>query len=98
MTAKPSARPVALVAACAALFAVVLIWFQATSGPSAEGSKTIEYEGVEIDIPSTWERLDMSDCEFQSERWAQPDSPPCDFEGGAAFYGSTTFDPAHGPG
>ncbi len=40
----------------------------------------------------------MSECEFEFESWARPDSPPCDFEGGAAFYGSATFDPAHGPG
>ena len=106
MTAMPSARMLALFAASAALSAVVLIWFQATSGPrsevvgdsqSQEGWKTIDYEGVQIDIPSAWERLDMSDCEFQFERWARPDSPLCDFEGGAAFYGSATFDPAHGP-
>jgi hypothetical protein len=63
-----------------------------------EGWKTIEHRGVQIDIPSAWERLDMSDCEFQFEQWAPPDSSPCDSEGGVAFYGSATFDPAHGPG
>ena len=109
MTSMPSTRllVVAAAAASAALFAVVFIWFQTTSGPrseavggapSREGWKTVDYEGVQIDIPSAWERLDMSECEFQFERWARPDSPPCDFEGGAAFYGSATFDPAQGPG
>ena len=107
VTVMSSARVLALFVASGVVCAVVLFWLQATSGPrsevvgdspSAEGWKTIEYGGVTIEIPSAWERLDMSDCEFQSERWAEPDSPPCDFEGGAAFYGSATLDPANGPG
>jgi hypothetical protein len=60
--------------------------------------KTIEYEGVRVDIPATWERLDMGDCEFQFEHWAPPDSPTCRTDAGVAFYGSRTFDPAHRPG
>lgn len=107
MTASRSTRLFALAAACAALFAVVLIGFEATGDPRSEvvadfpareGWKTIEYQGVRIDIPSVWERLDMSDCEFQFEQWAPPDSPPCGLEKGAVLYGSATFDPAHGPG
>jgi hypothetical protein len=115
LTTSRGARFLASAAACAALLAVVLIWFRAPGAPrpqpvasapaqqtaarSAEpGWKTIEYRGVQLDVPSDWERLDLSECEFRSERWAPPGSPPCDFEGGAVFYGSATFDPAHGPG
>lgn len=107
MTAKPSARVWALVVACVALCAVILFWLQAAGpsrsevvgdSPSREGWKTVAYEGVQVDIPSAWERIDMSDCEFQYERWATPDSLRCDYDGGAAFYGSATFDPGHGPG
>jgi hypothetical protein len=108
MSASRSARLFAAAAACAALFAVVFIWMKPTSdsprsevvadSPAREEWKTIEYRGVQIDVPSAWERLDMSDCELQYERWAPPHSPPCRYEGGAAFYGSATFDPAHGPG
>jgi len=101
------ARQLAAVAAVAALLIVVFVWFRTASDPRSEvvgdspsraAWKTVEYEGVQIDIPSGWERLETDDCEFQFERWARPDSPPCDFEEGAAFYGSATFDPAHGPG
>jgi hypothetical protein len=100
-------RLLAAVAAVAALLIVVVGWFQTTSDPRSEvigdspsraAWKTVEYEGVRIDIPSAWERLEMDDCEFQFERWARPGSLPCDFEEGAAFYGSATFDPVHGPG
>jgi hypothetical protein len=101
------ARLLAAAAVFAALLALVLVWFQATGSPrsevvggspSQEGWKTLEYDGVRVDIPSAWERLDTDDCEFQFERWARPDSPPCDFEEGVAFYDSSTFDPARGPG
>lgn len=107
MTASRVAMPLAVAAACAAVIAVLLIWLEATSeprsevvgdSPSREGWKTIAYQGVQVDIPSAWERLDMDNCEFQFERWARPGSSPCDFEGGAAFYASATFDPAKGPG
>jgi hypothetical protein len=107
MTASRVTRPLAVVVACAALVAVLLIWLEATSeprsevvgdSPSREGWKTIAYQGVQIDIPAAWERLDMDSCEFQFERWARPGSAPCDYEGGAAFYASATFDPATGTG
>ena len=107
MRGIPSGRLLAVAAVCIALVAAVLIWSQRTSDPRSqvvadsapgEGWKTIEHEGVRIDIPSAWDRLDMSSCEFQFERWAQPDSSACDFEGGVAFYASATFDPAHRPG
>lgn len=63
-----------------------------------EGWKTIAYRGVEVDIPSSWGPVDMSDCEFSFEHWAAPDSPECESDPGVAFYGSATFDPVSGPG
>jgi hypothetical protein len=107
VTATSSARLLAFVVACIALTLVAVVWFRSNGGGGAhvvgdsssqDGWKTIEYQGVRVDIPSDWGRLDPSECEFQIERWAQPDSPPCDFEQGAAFYASATFDPADGPG
>ena len=65
----------------------------------ATGWKPLAYEGVSVDVPSDWERLDMSDCEFRFERWAPPGVAPCDPDAeGIAFYGSATFDPELGPG
>ena len=40
----------------------------------------------------------MGGCEFQFERWGPTNLPECSPDGGLAFYGSATFDPAHGPG
>ena len=108
MTLMPVSRFV-LAAACAALVAVLLVWFRApgdqrlepvAAAPAAArpGFKTIEYRGVQVGIPSAWERLDMSGCEFQFEQWVPPGSAPCDFREGAVFYGSATFDPFHRPG
>lgn len=66
--------------------------------PAREEWKTIEYRGVQIDIPSAWARPGMRDCEFEPERWAPAESSSCRFERGVAFYGSATFCPADGPG
>ena len=60
--------------------------------------KTIEYRGVQVDVPAAWQRVDMSRCELQFERWAPPKTPACDYAQGAAFYGSATFDPAYPAG
>nr|BFE74027.1 hypothetical protein GCM10020092_073280 [Actinoplanes digitatis] len=69
-----------------------------SSAPVRDDWQTIEYRGVKVDIPADWKRLKKDDCEFQFEQWAPPGSHPCDFKGGVRFYGSATFDPAHGPG
>lgn len=71
---------------------------QVATDPSAGGWKTIEYEGVRVEVPAGWTRMDMESCEFQFERWAPPDLPACSPDGGVSFYASATFDPAHGPG
>src|SRR3954453_11918132 len=69
-----------------------------TSSAARGGWKTIEYRGVRVDIPQTWERSDRDDCEFHFEQWGPPESAGCDSGEGVAFYFSATFDPAHGPG
>ena len=62
---------------------------------NAEAShKTIEYHGVEVEIPSEWERADLSDCEFQFEHWGPPGDSDCQGTHGVSFYGSDRFDPA----
>jgi hypothetical protein len=107
MTAPRVARLLAAAVACAAVVvAVFLNWPDDNKppsevvgdSPSREGWKTIAYQGVQADVPSAWEWVDMSSCEFHFERWARPDSAGCEFEGGLGFYGSSTFDPAFGPG
>ena len=35
---------------------------------AADGWKTIEYQGVQVDIPVGWTRADVDNCEFQLER------------------------------
>ncbi len=61
--------------------------------------KSIEYEGVEVEVPAHWERWDMGDCEFQFERWGPVGEPACASDAtSVAFYDDATFDPAHGPG
>src|SRR4051794_20943090 len=107
MTATPKARALALLIGCAAVTAAVLVWFQSTDVPgsrvvgdssSRAGWKTVEYGPLMVDIPSTWERLDMSECGLPSERWAGRGSSPCHFDGGVGFQAGDTFDPAQGPG
>lgn len=91
---------------CAALLVGGWLAYGLVQGPRAEvvagspasGWKTIEYEGVRVDIPAAWERSDMSGCEFDFEHWAPPDTDACGFGDGVAFYGSATFDPARRPG
>ena len=106
-TAASRVRQLALALLLTAACVMTVSWIQATgpSSPEAVGAssssgswKTVEYEGVRVDIPSAWERVDTSGCEFQFVRWAHPETPPCDFEEGVALYASATFDPAHRPG
>jgi hypothetical protein len=95
-----------VVGVCTVLLAVGL-GFYASRGPRAQvvdeaaastGWKVLEYEGVRVDVPADWERLDQTACEFEFERWGPPGTGECDYDGGVAFYGASTFDPAHGPG
>ena len=101
-------RPLVLALTCTALLAVALVlWFRSSSDVRSrvvldertqEGWKSVEYDDVRVDVPSTWVRSDLSDCEFQFERWARPGSATCEADEGVAFYGSATFDPSRGPG
>lgn len=111
MMAVMPARRSARISLFGAAFAVLLaagVGMYVTRDPHADvidesaaatGWKTLAYEGVSVDVPSDWERLDMGDCEFRFERWAPPGVPACDPDAeGVAFYGSATFDPDFGPG
>jgi hypothetical protein len=104
MPTSRTARVLLLVVACTGLVACGYLWHQARDSharvvtESSGGWKTIEYDGVRVDVPASWKPLDTDDCEFQFEHWAPPDSPKCQYDGGVAFYASATFDPAHGPG
>jgi hypothetical protein len=98
-------RLLALVLVCALVLAGVWLWrdrddggAEIVGGSSRPGWMTIRFQGVRVDIPASWERLDRDDCEFEFEVWAPPDSQSCKWAGGVAFYGSATFDPAHKPG
>ena len=42
-----------------------------------DGWKTIEYRGVQVDIPTGWTRSDVENCEFPFERWTPPSQPAC---------------------
>jgi hypothetical protein len=64
----------------------------------ADAWRTIEYDGVRVDVPPAWRRSDMGGCEFAFEHWGPPGPPACGRDGGVAFYRSATFDPARGPG
>ncbi len=106
-TATLGARRSAAVVGLAAALVAAVAWIQAggsspsraiDASPSQSGWKTVEYEGVRVDVPAAWKRVDTGDCEFQFIRWAHPEAPTCDFDEGVAFYGSDTFDPAHRPG
>jgi hypothetical protein len=110
MAVMPARRSVRI-SLFGAAFAVLLaagVGLYLTRHPGAEvvddsadaaGWKTLAYEGVSVDVPSGWERLDMGDCEFRFERWAPAGVLPCDPDAeGVAFYGSATFDPDFAPG
>lgn len=77
---------------------VCLVASSACSDPAPTGVRTIEYEGVSVEIPAAWERTDTSECDFQTVRWGAPDADPCEFADGVAFYGAAAFDPAEGAG
>jgi hypothetical protein len=99
-------RLLALVVVCISLLCGAVLWFVTVHHDGAQvvaespqpGWKTIDYRGVRVDIPSTWDRTEMSGCEFGFEHWAPPDAADCGRDGGVAFYAAATFDPSHSPG
>jgi hypothetical protein len=104
-TVASALRLLALVIVCTVLLAGGWLWFHRDDGgaevvddSSHGGWMTIRYQGVRVDIPASWKRLDMDDCEFTFEVWASPDSKSCAWADGMAFYRSDTFDPSQEPG
>jgi hypothetical protein len=106
MNAFSPAQRLLSVVVCFVLLALGLGYY-VSRGPAADvvkdtasqpDWKAITYEGVRIDIPAGWERLDLSACEFESERWGPSGAGGCDYHGGVTFYRSSLFDPVYGPG
>lgn len=104
-TVKPSRRLLLLtvgVVAALALTAGVVRWDRQRHvhrvGDATDGWATIEHDGVRVEVPGDWRRVDQDGCEFAFERWAPPGVEPCSVEGGVAFYAEATYDAATGPG
>lgn len=106
---RPARARIELVAVVVVLVAVValaLVWWR--SGPEEgrarvvdedagrEGWQTLEYDGVRLDVPGAWTRVDTSGCPFTFERWGPPGTG-CD-DVGVAFPPSATFDAGVPPG
>jgi hypothetical protein len=69
-----------------------------TDDPPAEWH-TVEHDGVLVDVPGEWVRLDTSSCDSQEVRFAPTDVDPCNYaEEGLAFFTSASYDPAVAPG
>jgi hypothetical protein len=59
----------------------------------------IENDGVQVNVPGNWVKLDTSSCEFRWIRFAPYGVDPCDYDGASlSFYASATFDPATSAG
>lgn len=67
-------------------------------GAVVDGWRTVTYDGVSIDVPDAWQRLDMSSCEWELVQLGPATADPCEQTEGVSFYGSATFDPSTGPG
>lgn len=63
-----------------------------------DGWKTVDHDGVQVDVPADWARTETTGCEFTFVQWAPPGSPRCRLTVGVVFYSAATFDPAHRPG
>jgi len=69
------------------------------SDQAPKGWHTVEHEGLLVDIPGGWGRLDTSSCEFEMVKYGPSGSDPCAYDDESLnFYASATFDAAHGPG
>jgi len=97
--------PVVAVAVLGVLFVVCIFRLVDADGsmvvgksPERSGWKTIQVDGIQIDIPQDWQKSAQRGCEFHFEQWGVPDSDDCRADTGVAFYYSPTFDPASGPG
>lgn len=63
-----------------------------------DGWRTMAYDGVSVDVPADWQRLDKSSCEWDFVQLGPPGADPCEQEEGVSFYASATFDAKHRPG
>ena len=61
------------------------------------GWKTVEMDGVRVDVPDAWDRVEVEGCPSVHEHWAL-EGAGCGDDQGLALLGSATFDPADGPG
>ena len=68
------------------------------TGTTDDGWQLVSYRGVTLELPSDWERLDISGCVESTERWGPADLDPCAGDLGLWFLESDAFDAATGPG
>lgn len=61
------------------------------------GWRTVELDGVRVDVPDAWLRVEVAGCPYAHEHWAL-EGADCGDDQGLALLGSATFDPADGPG
>jgi hypothetical protein len=95
MSSATRVRAVALTLTCAAILVTYLLWFRSSDAPPAW--KTVEFNGVRVDIPTSWNPVTANECEF---RFAEhrPDSNICVLTPGISIFGSALFDPYRLPG
>jgi hypothetical protein len=62
------------------------------------GWRTVEFGGVEVDVPRSWSTADLGGCDLPLARWAAGAAPTCGDGPGVSILPSATFDPPHGPG
>ncbi len=71
----------------------------ATDPPAPTPWRTVEHQGVLVDIPSSWVRLDTSTCVFDGTRYGPHDSDPCTFDhDGLVVADSAETEPYRPPG
>jgi hypothetical protein len=69
-----------------------------TTGTTDDGWLQVTYRGVDLEVPPSWKRLNMTDCDSAAERWGPAELDPCAPDVGLWFLASATFDAATGPG
>jgi hypothetical protein len=68
------------------------------NGAVADGWQTIEYQGVAVDLPESWQRVDNAGCQFDLEHWGPEEAPECSYDVGVMFMLSGSYDGRYGPG
>ena len=67
-------------------------------GAAADGRQTIEFQGVMVDLPENWQRVDNSNCGIDLEQWAPTSAQTCAYDGGVTFMNSGSYDSRYNPG